>query len=127
MKFEIVHEARIDVAAENVAGIPVACLTRRHCFAEKFLANADRGLDVSTLSRDLVDLAYMVEGWSREDAEAGMAIAKTAYGDVVTRAIAAVVEKLRNDRAYRNRCVKGLAVTDSKTLTAGLRALSDFS
>ena len=59
IKFEIVREARIDLEADDILKLPVMCLTRKHCFAEKFLANADRGLDTSTLSRDIVDLAFM--------------------------------------------------------------------
>jgi hypothetical protein len=127
MKFEIVREARIDVEAEDVAGIPVACLTRRHCFAEKFLANADRGLDASTLSRDIVDLAFMLDGWPQAAAQAGMAIAEAAYGDSVRRALAAVIRKMKEDRAYRHRCVEGLAVADRKTFTAGIKALATLA
>ena len=124
VKFEVVREARIDVEGEDVPGIPVACLTRRYCFAEKFLANADRGLDASTLSRDLVDLAFMIEGWSKGDAQAGMVIAKSAYGDSIRRSLAAVISKVKEDRVYRNRCIDGLGITDRKALTAGIRALA---
>lgn len=126
LKFEIIREGRIDTEGEDVAGIPVACLTRRYCFAEKFLANTDRGLDASTLSRDIVDLAFMIAGWSKEDANSGLTIAKTAYGNAVPRSLAAVTGKIRKDRAYRNRCIEGLAITDTKTLTAGLKALAAF-
>lgn len=124
LKFEIVREARIELDGEAVAGIPVACLTRRHCFAEKFLANADRGLDTSTLSRDIVDLAFMIEGWSKKDADAGLAMAKTAYGDSVLRSLAAVTLKMREDKIYRKRCVDGLNISEPKILGAGLKALT---
>jgi hypothetical protein len=126
MKFEIVREARIEIDGETIAGIPVACLTRRHCFAEKFLANADRGLDASTLSRDIVDLAFMIEGWSRQDADAGMAMAKMAYGSTVLHSLAAVTRKMREDKIYRNRCVDGLAISEPKILSAGIKALAAF-
>jgi hypothetical protein len=122
LKFEIIREARIDLAAEEIRRLPVLCLTRRHCFAEKFLANADRGLDASTLSRDVVDLAFMIEGWSKADAEAGLTIAKGAYGKSVPRSLAAVVQAM-GDKAYRNRCIEGLAITTPKVLTAGLKSL----
>lgn len=127
LKFEIVREARIDIDGEGVEGIPVACLTRRYCFAEKFLANADRGLDASTLSRDIVDLAFMIEGWSKDTAMAGMAIAQTAYGDSVRRSLVAVIRKMKAEKAYRNRCIEGLAIADRKTLTGGLRALATLA
>jgi len=126
LKFEIVREARIEVEGEDVARIPAVCLTRRHCFAEKFLANADRGLDRSTLSRDIVDLAFMIEGWSRKDAEAGLAIAKTAYGDSVLRSLAAATRTMREERAYRKRCIEGLAISDPKVMSASLTALAAF-
>jgi hypothetical protein len=126
MKFEIVREARIEIDGETIAGIPVACLTRRHCFAEKFLANADRGLDASTLSRDIVDLAFMIEGWSRQDADAGMAMAKMAYGSTVLHSLAAVTRKMREDKIYRSRCVDGLAISEPKILSAGIKALAAF-
>lgn len=126
LKFEIIREARIDLESEQVLGLPVACLTRRHAFAEKFLANADRGLDASTLSRDLVDLAFMIEGWSKADAIAGLEMAQTAYGEAIIRLLAETTEKMRRDRAYRNRCIEGLGITDPKVMTAGLGALARF-
>lgn len=126
LKFEIVRETRITLAGNMVARLPVLCLDRAHCFAEKFLANADRGLDAATLSRDIVDLAFMVEGWEMADADAGLMIAESAYGASVRRSIGAVREKVRADRAYRNRCMEGLAIEDAKTLSSGLKALSVF-
>lgn len=124
LKFEIIREARIDIEGEQVAGIPVTCLSRLQCFAEKFLANADRGLDASTLSRDIVDLAFMIAGWSKDEAKSGMVIAEAAYGDSVRRSLAAVIRKMKEDQAYRKRCIEGLGIADRKTLTAGIRALA---
>lgn len=127
LKFEIVREARIDIEGQNVQGIPVTCLSRRHCFAEKFLANADRGMDASTLSRDIIDLAYMVNYWPQEDAEAGLALATTAYGDAILRSLGTVTKKLRGDKTYRKRCINNLAVSDVKVLDKGLRQLAAIS
>ncbi len=127
LKFEIVREARIGLAGSVVNKLPVECLDHVHCFAEKFLANADRGLDAATLSRDIVDLSYMLAGWQMAEAKTGFAIAESAYGASVRRSLAAVREKLRTDRSYRNRCIDGLGVEDTKTLSAGLKALSRFS
>ena len=124
LKFEIVREARIALEGVRVARIPVACLSRRHCFAEKFLANADRGMDASTLSRDAVDLAFMLEGWGTEEAVAGAALAREAYGKTIDLELARVVTRLRSDKSYRARVVEGLAIADTKTLSAGLEALA---
>ena len=127
LKFEILREARIPLAGTRVPGLPVACLDRPHAFAEKFLANADRGLDASTLSRDAIDLAFMVQGWPMADAEAGLEIARTAYGSDVDRKLAEVASKLRSDRKYRNQCVDGMAITDARTLGRGLEVLARFT
>jgi hypothetical protein len=127
LKFEIIRESRIDIEGDTIAGVPVACLTRRHCFAEKFLANADRGHDTSTLSRDVVDLAFMTAGWPKKDAEAGFVMATAAYGDAIGRTLAATVDRMRKDLSHRRRCLDGLAVTDTKTLAAGLKALAALS
>ena len=124
LKFEIIREGRIALDGEPVAGLPVTCLSHRCCFAEKFMANADRGLDMSTLSRDIVDLAFMIQGWSAEDAQAGLALAMTAYGKTVPDALSAVIEKMKQDRAYRSRCISGLAITEPETFSRGLRALA---
>jgi hypothetical protein len=63
IKLEIVHEDRIAISGEHdsLTGIPT--LTRADMFAEKLLANADRGCDVSTMRRDIIDLAMMINYW----------------------------------------------------------------
>lgn len=124
LKLEILREARIDLAGMRVPRVPVSCLDHVHAFAEKFLANADRGLDASTLSRDVVDLAFMIAAWPGAEALRGLELARTAYGADVDRKIASVVAKLREDRSWRSRCVEGLGIEDTKTLAAGLAALS---
>jgi hypothetical protein len=125
LKFEIVREARIELIGVRVAGLPVPCLGRPSCFAEKFLANADRGLDRSTLSRDLVDLAFMFQGWGIEDARLGYSAACDAYGKDIPRKLAAAL-KLLQDRAHRARVIEALAISDSSILSKGLRRLSQF-
>lgn len=124
LKFEVIREARIELAGERVSGIPVESLDRPCTFAEKLLANADRGLDRSTLSRDAIDLAFMVQGWGSEALERGAATARLAYGAEIDRKLAQVVELLRGDRAYRARCVEALGITDARTLSRGLERLA---
>lgn len=124
IKFEIVREARIELAGAKVASLPVACLDYAHAFAEKFLANADRGLDASTLSRDAIDLAFMVEAWPMTAASEGAALARQAYGKLVDEKLLGVVGKLRSDRRYRATCIDGLAIEDTKMVTKGLEALA---
>ncbi len=124
LKFEILREARIDLAGMKVSRVPVSCLDHAHAFAEKFLANADRGLDASTLSRDAVDLAFMIAAWPGAEAIRGLELARDAYGTEVDRKLSSAVGKLREDRGWRSRCIEGLGIEDTKTLAAGLAALS---
>ena len=49
VKFEIIREARINLTGAKVADVPVPCLNHSSVIAEKFLANADRGLDKLSL------------------------------------------------------------------------------
>lgn len=124
LKLEIIREARIELAGERVRGIAAPCLDRACAFAEKLLANADRGLDRSTLSRDVVDLAFMVQGWGTQALAVGARSARGAYGTDIDRKVGQVVGLLRGDRAYRARCVEAMAITDTKTLSKGLERLS---
>ena len=94
------------------------------CFAEKFLANADRWNDESTLSRDIVDLAFMIAGWDGAAARAGRKIATHAYGKTVTESVRKAAKRLHDGKDYRRRCIAGLGVSDSRTLTRGLAQLA---
>jgi hypothetical protein len=124
VKFEILREARIGLSGSVVAGVPVTCLDPAHAFAEKFLANADRGLDASTLSRDVVDLAFMIEGWPATAVARGFAVAQEAYGAEVGRKLTAATARLREDKSWRRRVIDGLAIEDTKTLASGLARLA---
>lgn len=127
VKFEIILEARIPIAATTVNGIPVPVLDRTSCFAEKWLANADRWNDKSVLSRDVIDLAFMLSTWGVDDARAGIELAKVAYGEAIMRAAHGACAKLREDAAYRKRCANALAITDLKRLASGLKILSKLA
>lgn len=124
VKFEIILEARIQVAATKVKGIPVPVLDRTSCFAEKWLANADRWNDRAVLSRDAIDLAFMLSTWSIEEALAGARLASDAYGDAIGRAADGASNKLLKDAVYRRQCIKDLGITDSTRLLPGLRLLA---
>lgn len=126
VKFEIVLEARIKVAAMTLKRIPVPVLDRVSCFAEKWLANADRWSDTAVLSRDVIDLAFMLRAWAPEEAAAGVTLAAAAYGDTVVSCARAAATKLIEDVRYRRHCVDNLAIDDGAGLLAGLRQLSKF-
>lgn len=124
LKFEIVLEGRIELAGGGRIGFDVPCLSHADCFAEKLLANADRWRDDAVLSRDIIDLAFMVEGWSRAEALAGATLARGAYGSLVDRSLTEAAQRLLDDAAHRKRCIAALRVVNVKSLIAGLRKLA---
>ncbi len=124
VKFEIVNEARIDLSGAVIKALHVPCLDKPCCFAEKILANEDRWIDESVLSRDIIDLAYMVESWGVEPFSDGLHRAQQAYGDVVLRSVRAAAQRLIDDKTYYKKCVDGLRLARIATLTSGLRRLA---
>jgi hypothetical protein len=124
IKFEIVNEARIDLSGIPVKRLHVPCLDKTSCFAEKILANDDRWIDESVLSRDIIDLAYMIEAWGTELFLEGMHRAHQAYGDAVLKSIRSAARKLMDKKTYFKKCVDGLRVTKTSTLVAGLKQIA---
>lgn len=108
IKVEFVLEARIDVdgAMDPVLGVPV--LGRVDMYAEKLLANADRGLDRSTMSRDLVDLGMMICRWGAIP-RAAWAKAEAAYGPGVRDAYAKALALLETPD-HRRQCLHAMGM-----------------
>jgi hypothetical protein len=127
LKLEIVNEGRVELRGERCAALPVPCIDKSSCFAEKFLANADRGTDDAMLARDVIDLAFMLENWGEEPARDGLARAREAYGDIVEHAARAAAAALLERREFMKRCVAALRVTRQKELLAGLARLAKGS
>lgn len=123
IKFEIVLEARIDLAGELDPDLKVPVLEIECAIAEKLLANADRGLDESTLSRDLVDLAFIVLRVEQATFFAGMTMAEGAYGTAVRRYLALALDAFRDNRVRADKSIDALGVTDRPVLRQGLRKL----
>ena len=126
IKFEIVSEARIEIAGGVEPAFPVPVLAPVSCFAEKFLANADRWNDEAFLGRDVIDLAFMILAWSPAEAEAGFEQARDAYGKVVSVALKRAVRTMSERKDTMRRCVAGLMVDDVRSLARGLRKLAAF-
>lgn len=108
IRVEFVLEARIDIAGALDPALAVPLLSRDDLYAEKLLANTDRGLDRSQMSRDLVDLAMMIRTWGPIPASA-VEKAAGAYGRAVYDAFDRALELLRNDR-YRNEALKAMTM-----------------
>lgn len=121
LKLEIVLEGRIALSGGMEQGFSVPVLDGASCFAEKFLANADRWLDQSVLGRDVIDLAFMAAHWDRGTMRAGLDKASEAYGKVAAAAARQAATKMIEQAAWRKRCVSELDVTDTGTLLSGLK------
>ena len=121
LKFEMVLEARIELTGGMERGMPVPVLDQTSCFAEKFLANADRWLDTSVCGRVVIDLAFMAAHWDDTPLRTGFQMATAAYGKVVTDAAKRAATQMLEQAAWRKHCVAALEVSEPKTLLAGLR------
>jgi len=124
VKFEIVTEARINLTSEDLSGLPIPCLDRVSCFGEKLLANADRWADKSVLSRDIIDVAFMVSHWGNIPQEAVTA-AENAYGTAVLRSLRNAVQMVQSDEFYLDRCISTMKITEAERLKSGLKLLSE--
>lgn len=111
IKFEIVREARISLAGEDVPGIPVPCLCRDDMYAEKLLANADRYGDKAVMSRDAIDLLIMEQHWGPIP-KAAWDKASGAYGDSVHVSLRKAKDQLRAERGYLNACLEKMGITE---------------
>lgn len=103
IKLEILSEGRISVEGQTTHALPVPVLANIDLYAEKLLANADRGQDRSVRSRDIIDLAVMIEHWGPIPTQAWIK-ARTAYGNQLDRAYDSAC-RLINDRQYLRGCL----------------------
>ena len=125
LKLEIVSEGRVPLDGVRDETFPIDVLDRRSCFVEKFLANSDRGRDAATEARDLVDLAFMIDGWPDVDVPQAMAVAESIYGTSIRRDLAFALDRFTETDA-RRRHLAALAITDEGRLDAGLARLKSL-
>lgn len=104
VRFEVVKEARIEIGGSVDAIFRVPTLSREDMYAEKLLANADRGLDTATMSRDIIDLSMMIDRWGAIPDQAWKK-AREAYGEHVNKAYHASCA-LICDRRYLTNCLR---------------------
>ena len=123
IKFEIVLEARIDLSGRPDKRLGVPVLSLECVAAEKFLANADRGLDTSTNSRDAIDLAFLAAAHGAEALVPGLRLAESAYGNEVKLRLAAVLRLFSAKHGYAGQCARSLGIEDTATLRRGLTIL----
>ncbi len=124
IKFEIVSKGRIELDSPATPDwLPVACLSEMDCFAEKLLANADRWLDASVESRDLIDLAMLRLQSPIPDA----AIVKAEAAYPVVEPLRRAISNFQAKPDYRERCYQSLRIQSPPLVMNGIDLLaSDF-
>ena len=116
IKFEIVLEARIELAAPATSDVVcgVATLTALDMAASKLLANSDRWSDDSVFSRDVIDLAMMRP--SLHLLRQAKAKAEGAYGEAIGRDLEKAIAKLQTRRDWLERCMQVMAMSLPKAV-----------
>lgn len=106
IKVDFAWEIRVAISGTFDAALGVPVLSRADMHAEKLLANADRGLDRSTGSRDIIDLAMMIRSWGPIP-QISWEKARQAYGDYAVRAFDDARGLIR-DRHYLSDCLRSM-------------------
>ena len=116
IKFEIVHEGRIELSPPEVGDevCEIATLTPLDMAASKLLANSDRWADDGVFNRDVIDLAMM--GPSLDLLRQAVAKAETAYGQAILRDLKKAIDRLQQRHDRLERCIEALAMTQPKAL-----------
>ncbi|CAD5921777.1 hypothetical protein PCC9214_00706 [Planktothrix tepida] len=124
IKFEIIMEGRIELEAPDFPQwSSVPCLSLIDCFAEKLLANADRWIDSSVESRDLIDLAVLRFNASIPP----QAIAKSEAAYPVIKPLKEAIANFQQKPNYRDKCFQSLRINNPVTIIDGLDLLAvDF-
>ena len=116
IKFEIVLEGRIALAKprnkDSILG--VATLTALDMAASKLLANSDRGLDMGMHCRDVIDLAML--NLSKTEFFEAATKSKAAYGDAILKDLARVIDRLGEENALLERCMKAMDISIPRAL-----------
>lgn len=108
IKFEIFKEARFSLEGAYDANFCVPTLSLEHMYAEKLLANTDRGNDSATLSRDIIDLS-MLQLHYGSIPENSWAIVDEAYGPPGREAYESSVLRIR-DRSWLSTCTRKMSI-----------------
>lgn len=110
VKFEIIYEARItlDEPGEDdmLCGVPT--LSVIDMAATKLLANSDRGLDGSVMSRDVIDLAMMK--LDLQTLRKAIAKAETAYGEAILQDLEKSIYWLQQKEGLLEHCMKAMSI-----------------
>lgn len=116
VKFEIVLEARIELAAPAAGDVlcGISTLGPLDMAAGKLLANCDRWSDDGVFNRDLIDLAMM--GPKLPLLRQAVAKAQQAYGESVLRDLGKAIDRLQMREGWLGRCTQALAMDMPRAL-----------
>lgn len=112
IKLEFVREARIPLEGDMDPALGVPVLSRSDLYAEKLLANADRGGSRVTFDRDLIDLSMLISHSGPIPPPAWQKV-RAAYGDTAEQALLRGVNRLR-DPEWMNECLRALQMNDAE-------------
>lgn len=119
-KIEIVAEYNLDLATpERFKDIP--CLNTNDLIAAKLLANADRWADGSKFSRDLIDLAIVVE---QQQGLSTLAIEKAEAVYPVINSLIEAIQQFQRFPDRRRQCYEALSVENPVLIINGLDLLA---
>ena len=121
IKVELILEGRLKSltgAMDERLGVPV--LSREDLYAEKLLANTDRGFDRAVLSRDIIDLGMMIDRWGPIPPDAWRRVTEV-YGDAAIKAFKKSRTMLKDER-YASSCLSSMNM-DAKLLPKIMAAL----
>lgn len=104
IKLEILSEGRMPLQGCMHPDLGVPVLSREDMFAQKLLANTDRGLDKATANRDAIDLAMMIRNWGAIPQESWDK-AESAYGESMRTHLHLAAGLLRDPR-HLNHCME---------------------
>jgi predicted nucleotidyltransferase component of viral defense system len=113
VRVELVSEARIAITGHYHSDFGVPVLSREDIYAEKLLANADRGTDRSTMSKDIIDLAMVIKSWGDLPEEALKKVYK-AYGQQVLDAYLKSFTMI-SDKNYLSNCLKKMHMDEQSS------------
>jgi len=110
IKLEIIAEARfLTGQPQQLPWLSLPCLNQEDLWTSKLLANADRFMDKSVLSRDLIDLAVL--RLSSPIPTTSLKTAEAAYE--IIRPLKKAIIQFQDQPDYREKCWENLLINES--------------
>lgn len=113
IKLEIVREARVNIHGAYSPVLMVPMLSQEDLFTQKLLANTDRGLDKVAMSRDIIDLAIMIESWGKGELPiSSWNKAVNVYGYQLSEYFIKSIQLIHNKK-HLQKCLENMAMDSS--------------